>query len=89
MILYTIIILLRFFVVCPFITEVYRKSLDLEPEAAASFGHWRLEATERMLLCTLAKALEMGKTMIEFNVLDKNEMRVDTYLSEGPDCEET
>ena len=64
-----------------------RKSLDLEPNAAASLGHWRLEATERMPLCTLAKTLAMGKTMSEFNMLDKNEIRVDTYLSRSPDGE--
>ena len=52
---------------------------------AASLGHWRLEATERMPLCTLGKALTTGKDTSEFNVLDKNEIRVDTYLSERPD----
>ena len=39
-----------------------------------------MEATERTPLCTLAKALATGKTASEFNVLDKNEIRVDTYL---------
>ena len=57
------------------------------PRAAASLGHWRLEATERIPLCTLAKALAMGKTTSEFNMLDKNEIRVDTYFSLSPDSE--
>ena len=52
-----------------------------------SLGHWRSEATGRMLLCTLGKALTMGKTMSELNVLDKKEIRVDTYLPEHPDGE--
>ena len=46
-----------------------------------------MEATARMPLCTLAKALTTGKAMNEFNVLDKNEIRVDTYLSQSPDGE--
>ena len=64
-----------------------RKLLDLDPKAAASLGHWRLEATERTPLCTLAKALATGKTTREFNMLDKNEVRVDTYFSLSPDSE--
>ena len=35
----------------------------------------------------LAKTLATGKTTSEFNVLDKNEIRVDTYFSWGPDSE--
>ena len=46
-----------------------------------TLGHWRLEATASLPLCTL------GKTTSEFNVLDKNEIRVDTYLSEHRDDE--
>ena len=71
--------------VCPLVTGAHRKSLDPEPKPAASLGHWRLEAMERMPLGTLAKALAMGKTTSEFNLLDKNEIQVDTYLSELPD----
>ena len=41
----------------------------------------------RMPLCTLGKALTTGEAMSEFNVPDKNEIRVDTYLSECPDGE--
>ena len=75
------VIILRFYLcVHPCVTEGHRKSLDLEPKAAASSGHWRLEATERTPLCTLAKALATGKTTSEFNVLDKNEIRVCTYF---------
>ena len=73
--------------VCPCVTEGHRKSLDLEPKPAASLGHWRLEATEMMPLCTLGKALATGKTTSEFNVLDKNKIRVDTYFSLSPDSE--
>ena len=36
-------------------------------------------------LCTLGKALTTGKATSAFNVLDKKEIRVDTYLSERPD----
>ena len=43
-------------------------------KAAASLRHRRLEATERMPLCTLGKALTTGKAKNEFNLLDKNEM---------------
>ena len=68
-------------------TGGHRKSLDLEPKAADSLGHWQLEATERMPLCTLAKALATVKVTSEFNVLDKNEIRVDTYFSLSPDSE--
>ena len=39
-----------------------------------------MEATARMPLCTLGKALAMGKTTSEFNVPDTNEIRVDTYF---------
>ena len=46
-----------------------------------------MEATERMALCTLAKALATGKATSEFKVLDKNEIRVDTYFSLSPDSE--
>ena len=46
-----------------------------------------MEAMERMPLCTLAKALATGKTTSDFNVLDKNEIRVDSYLYERPDGE--
>ena len=67
------------------VTEGHRKSLDLQPKTAASLGHWRLEATARMLLCTLGKALATGKATSEFNVLDKDEIRVDTYFSLSPD----
>ena len=42
---------------------------------------------ERMPLCTLGKALARGKATSELNVLDKNEIRVETYLSERPDGE--
>ena len=56
------------------VTGGHWKSLDLEPKAAASLRRWRLEATETMPLCTLAKALARGKTTSEFNVLDKNEI---------------
>ena len=65
----------------------HRKSLDLKSKAVACLGHWRLEATARMPLCTLAKALAMGKTTSEFNVPDKNEIRMDTYFWRGPDSE--
>ena len=58
-----------------------------EPEAAASLGHWWLEATARMPLCTHGKKLTTGKTMSEINVTDMNEIRVDTYFSWGPDIE--
>ena len=34
-----------------------------------------------MPLCTLAKALATCKTTSEFNMLDKNEIRVYTYFS--------
>ena len=37
-----------------------------------------LNVMTRMPLCTLAKALATGKTTSEFNVLDMNEIRVDT-----------
>ena len=66
---------------------VHRMSLDPEPRAAASLGHRRLEATERMPLCMLTKALATGKATNEFNVLDKNEIQVDTYLSRSLDGE--
>ena len=46
-----------------------------------------MEATVRMRLCTLGKALATGKTTSEFNVPDTKEIRVDTYLSERPDGE--
>ena len=46
-----------------------------------------MEAMERMPLCPLAKALATGKTTSDFNVLDKNEIRVDTNLSRSPDGE--
>ena len=75
---------------CPSVclcTGGHGKSLDLEPKVAASLGHWQLEATERMPLRTLAMALATGKTTSEFNVLDKNEIRVDTYFSLSPDRE--
>ena len=62
------------------VTEGHRKSFDLKPKATASLGYWQLEATERMPLCTLAKAIAMDKTTSEFNVLDKNEIQVDTYF---------
>ena len=79
------------YVVCPSVTGVHRKSLDPEPKPAASLGHWRLEATERMPLCTLAKAVATGKTTSKttskFNMVDKNEKQVDTYFSECPDGE--
>ena len=39
-------------------TGGHRSLLDLESKAAASLGHWQLEATERMPLCTLDKAGE-------------------------------
>ena len=48
-----------------------------------------MEATERMPLCTLAKALATGKTTNEINVLEKDEIRVDTYLTERSGCEAT
>ena len=62
-----------------------RKEFDPEPKVAASLGHWRLEATARMPLCTLGKALTTGKTTSEINVTDMNEIRVDTYFSWGPE----
>ena len=68
------------FVVCLTVTGGHRNLLNLEPKAAASLGHWRLEATARMPLYTLAKALATGKTTSEFNLLDKNEIRVCTYF---------
>ena len=80
--LLVIIIYIKLFVVRPFVTGVNRKSLDPNPRAAASLGHWRL-----MPLCTLAKALATGKATSELNVLDKNEIRMDTFLSEHPDGE--
>ena len=46
-----------------------------------------MEATARMPLCTLAKVLATGKTTSDFNVLDKNKIRVDTYFSRSPDSE--
>ena len=42
---------------------------------------------EKMQLCTLARAVVTGKTTNKVNVLGKNEIRVDTYLSERPDGE--
>ena len=57
-----------------------RKSLDSEPRAAASLGHWWLEATERMPVCTLVKALTRGKATSKFNVQDKDEIRVGDLL---------
>ena len=68
---YNYIIIIKIFHVHP-CTGGHRKSLDPKPKPAASLGQWLLEATERMTLCTLPKALEMGKTTSEFNVLDKN-----------------
>ena len=65
----------------------HQKSVDLEPRAAASLGYWRLEATARMPLCMLGKTLAMGKATSEFNVLDKNEIQMDTYFSLSPDSE--
>ena len=50
-------------------------------QLARDTGGWRTP------LCTLAKALATGKTTSEFNVLDKNEIRVDTYFSLSPDGE--
>ena len=83
-----IIIILRLYLcVRPCVMGGHRKSLDLEPKAAASLRHWRLEATERMPLCMLAKVLATGKTTSKFNVTDMNEIRVDTYFSWGPDSE--
>ena len=78
--MYTIIVLRFYLCMHPCVMEGHRKSLDLEPNAVSSLGHWRLEATERMPLCTLAKALAIGKTKSKFNVLDKNEIRVCTYF---------
>ena len=64
-----------------------RAGTRIATRAAASLGHRRLEATGRMPLCTLAMALATGKTTSEFSVLDRNELRVDTYFSRSPDCE--
>ena len=81
--LYIIIILLRFLMsLRPCVTEGHLRSLDLEPKAAASLGHWLLETTERMPLCTAGKALHVVtcKNMSIFNVLDNNQIRVCTYF---------
>ena len=61
------IIILRF-LLSACLSGVHRKLLDPEPRAAASLGHWwlHLEATERMPLCTLAKALATGWTRTRY-----------------------
>ena len=65
----TIIIIIKIYIVClsvcPFVTGVHRKSLDPEPEAAASLGHRRSEAMERVPMGTLAKVLATGKTTLQ------------------------
>ena len=46
-----------------------------------------MEATAKIPLCTLGKALTTSQAMSEFNVTDMNEIRVDTYFSRCPDNE--
>ena len=56
--------------------------ITVEAAAGTRSGHSALQATRRMLLSALATALATGKNTRLFGVLDQNETRVFTYVSQ-------
>ena len=52
-----------------------------------NWGHSELHATRGMQSWTLAMALAMGKNTRSFSVLDKNEIRFYTYVSQRAEGE--